>query len=265
VTVELGGVPETLLWTLYHRCIEARRPDGILEDPRAVALVDEIDYPFAERFGPGDRGPLAQWQALRVRTFDREVRRFLGVYPGGTVVALGEGLETQFWRVDNGTVRWLTVDVPEAVELRERLLPRGDRQAIVTASALDDTWMDAVDRERGLLITAQGLFMYFELDDVLGLIARCGERFRGSTLVFDAVPRWLAETSQKGKLGKPAGGFKPPPWLWGIDGETRARLAPFDELRLPRGRGALFGLVSPLAGTVGPLRRLFFSILRKPL
>jgi O-methyltransferase involved in polyketide biosynthesis len=41
VTGELGGVPQTLLWTLYHRSVEARRPDAILVDPRAVALVDE--------------------------------------------------------------------------------------------------------------------------------------------------------------------------------------------------------------------------------
>jgi hypothetical protein len=34
------------------------------------------------------------------------VRRFLVEHPEGTVVALGEGLETQFWRVDNGLVRW---------------------------------------------------------------------------------------------------------------------------------------------------------------
>ena len=86
--VELEGVPETLLWTLYHRSIEARWPDAILEDPRAVALVDAIDYPFAERFG-GGQGGLAQWQALRVKTFGREVRRFLGAHPDGTVVALG--------------------------------------------------------------------------------------------------------------------------------------------------------------------------------
>src|SRR6185295_10912605 len=70
----LEGVPETLLWTLWHRALEARRPDAVLHDPLAVELVDRIDYPFAERFGAGS---LAQWQALRVRAFDREVRRLL--------------------------------------------------------------------------------------------------------------------------------------------------------------------------------------------
>jgi O-methyltransferase involved in polyketide biosynthesis len=91
VRVDLEGVPQTPPWTLYHRALEARRPDAVLHDPLAVELVDRIDYPFAERFGPGR---LAQWQALRVRAFDREIRRLLAASPGGTVVALGEGLET---------------------------------------------------------------------------------------------------------------------------------------------------------------------------
>lgn len=43
-------------------------------------------------------------------------------HPAGTVVALGEGLETQFWRVDNGAVRWVGVDLSEAEALRRRFL-----------------------------------------------------------------------------------------------------------------------------------------------
>jgi O-methyltransferase involved in polyketide biosynthesis len=69
VKVELGGVPETLLWTLYHRSIDARRPDAILADPRAVALVGEIDYPFAERSPP-------PW----LWGMDRSTRRGLGPF-----------------------------------------------------------------------------------------------------------------------------------------------------------------------------------------
>ena len=39
------------------------------------------------------------------------------------MVALGEGLETGFWRVDNGSVNWLTVELPEMAALRRELLP----------------------------------------------------------------------------------------------------------------------------------------------
>ena len=96
VRVELGGVPETALWTLYNRAAEAARPDAVIDDPLAVELVGRIDFPFAERFGPPRLG---QWQALRARCFDRALARYLDVHPGATVVALGEGLETQFWRI----------------------------------------------------------------------------------------------------------------------------------------------------------------------
>jgi O-methyltransferase involved in polyketide biosynthesis len=129
--VELTGVPETLLWTLYHRAAEARRLDAVLHDPMAVELVDAIDYPFEQRFG---RARLGQWQALRALCFDNEIRRFLGAYPDGTVIALGEGLETQFWRVDNGRVDRVTVDVPEAIALRERLLPPSPRRRSLASS-----------------------------------------------------------------------------------------------------------------------------------
>src|SRR6266545_4704653 len=115
----LSGVPETALWTLYHRTRESRRPDTVLPDPVALRLIAEFDYPFEARFGHGFPAQ-AQTMALRARVFDDEVRRFLAEHPDGTVVALGEGLETGFWRVDNGRVRWLAVDLPETIALRSR-------------------------------------------------------------------------------------------------------------------------------------------------
>jgi O-methyltransferase involved in polyketide biosynthesis len=155
--VRLDPVPETLLWTLWHRAVEAQRPDAVLLDPLAVELVERIDFPFANRFGNGER--LSQWQALRARCFDDAIRRFLAGRPGVTVVALGEGLETQLWRVDDGRVRWVTVDLPEVIELRRELLPRHERNRLVAASVLEQGWRGAVDPSAGVLLTAQGVLM----------------------------------------------------------------------------------------------------------
>ena len=264
MAVALERVPETLLWTLYHRAVEARRPDAVLDDPMAVELVDRIDFPFAGRFGDGER--LSQWQALRARCFDGAVSTFLAAYPGGTVVALGEGLETQFWRVDDGRVRWLTVDLPEVVALRRRLLPESGRMQAFSGSALDFGWTDEVAESAGVLVTAQGLLMYFAPGDARGLIQRCATRFPGQSLVFDAVPSWLAERSQRGGLTTP-GGYEPPPWSWAVDRleerrlRTLPRIAHLQAMPLPRGRGIGYGVLLPLAGRIPPLRRLMLSVL----
>jgi O-methyltransferase involved in polyketide biosynthesis len=153
----------------------------------AIEVVDRLDYDFAD-FVRGSR-----LHAARVGTFDGAVRRFLGSYPAGTVVALGEGLETQFWRVDNGQVRWLTVDLPETMELRNRLLPDGPRQSSRGGSALDLRWVDELDPAGPILVTAQGLLPYFQRDQVHGLIAGIAERLPGSLLVFDVVPEAMRD------------------------------------------------------------------------
>ena len=153
----------------------------------AIEVVDRLDYDFAGFV----RG--AKMHAVRVATFDQAVRHFLGPDPAGTVVALGEGLETQFWRVDNGQVRWLTVELPETMEFRHRLLPDGPRQSSHSGSALDLDWLDRLNPADPVLVTAQGLFPYFQRDQVHGLIAEIAERLPGSLLVFDVVPEAMLE------------------------------------------------------------------------
>ncbi|MFD7984420.1 class I SAM-dependent methyltransferase [Kitasatospora indigofera] len=221
VAADLAAVPETALWTLYHRAVEAARPDTVLPDPKAVELVERIDYPFAERFGGGG-GLQSQLQALRVACFDREVADFLTRHPRGTVVCLGEGLETQFWRVDNGRADWLSVDLPELISLRERLLPAGPRQRLLACSVTDPRWADEVDPAQGVLITAQGLLMYLRPGEVRDLIAGCAERFPGGTLVMDAVPRWFSALAVQGKLRDH--GYQAPPMPFGMDAAERQKL-----------------------------------------
>jgi O-methyltransferase involved in polyketide biosynthesis len=185
IPVELSGVPETLLGNLGRRAAAART--GTLTDPMAIEVADGLDYDFAG----STRG--ARSHAVRVTTFDGAVRRFLESHPAATVVALGEGLETQFWRLDNGQVRWLTVDLPETMELRHQLLPDGPRQSSFCGSALDPRWLDELDPAHPVLITAQGLFPYFGRDQVHELIMLIAQRLPGSLLVFDVVPEVMLD------------------------------------------------------------------------
>lgn len=252
--MEPAGVAETLLMALYNRGSEAQRPDRLIDDTMATGLLGRIRYPFRERFGRPDL-----MHPLRSLLFDGEVRRFLATQPQGTVVALGEGLETQFWRVDNGRVRWLTVDLPEVVELRGRLLPRGPRIRTVAGDARDRGWMDGIDPSRGVLVLAQGLFMYFRELEVFELIRACAEHFPGGSMVFDTNPVW-AQT-EKGHRQSASHASPPMPWGMGSNqiGEIEAIDPAIEEatvLWLPRGRGVIFGLVFPLIARVPGARAM---------
>ncbi|MYU16768.1 class I SAM-dependent methyltransferase [Streptomyces sp. SID8361] len=259
--MELSEVPETLLWNLYMRAAEARRARTVLADPKAVELVDRIDYPFEETFG-APSPLLAQGHALRVRTFDTAVRAFLDEHPDGTVVTLAEGLETQYWRVDNGRARWLCVELPETAEVRRSLLPDEERRRTLARSALDLSWRDEVDPAHGVLITAQGLLMYLRPTEVKDLIAGCAERFRGGALVFDAVPRWFSARTLRGEM-RTAQGYQAPPMPWGMDaGElpkvrtAHPAITDVREVPPPRGRGFYYGALAPVMRWLPAVRNL---------
>ena len=248
--VTLTGVSETALLTLNARAREARRPDRIIDDPMAVQLADSIDFDFAKF------GSTRQDIAVRALGIDAEARRFLSKHPTGTVVALAEGLQTSFWRLSEAVAdprfRWLTVDLPPIIEIRERLLPAAPHVSVIAQSALDFSWMDQVDATDGVFISAEGLLMYLQPEQALGLIAECARRFPGGRMIFDLPPAvigWLV------RLGVPTSlRYRAPVMPFTLTAADTAKLVDtvpgvraVHDLALPAGRGPLFGTVLPAA------------------
>jgi O-methyltransferase involved in polyketide biosynthesis len=245
--VTLTGVSETALLTLNARAGEARRPDAVIDDPMAIALADSIDFDFAKFGRPG------QDMALRACAFDVQTQSYLSGHPAATVVALAEGLQTSFWRLDaalpGGQFRWLTVDLPPIVEVRTRLLPASPRVSVLAQSALDYTWMDAVDTSGGVFITAEGLLMYLQPEDALGLIAQCAKRFPGGRMIFDLPPAWFSKLSRLGGV-RTSLRYRVPPMPFSLSAGRAADLVntvpgvrAVHHLAYPRGRGALLNAV----------------------
>jgi O-methyltransferase involved in polyketide biosynthesis len=209
-TVRLSGVPETMLWTLHNRASEALRPNGILRDEDAARIYRSIDCDYERSFGKPDGS-----HALRSRVFDEAMRPWMARQPGGMVVELAAGLETQFQRVDDGQVRWLCVDVPDAFAVRQRFLPETDRCRYLGVSSLDESWIDAVDAAEGVFVTAQGLFMYFTEADVRRLVIAMAQRLTGMHLMFDTVPRAFSRKTVKGFNKTPH--YRTPAMPWGVN------------------------------------------------
>ena len=255
----LSGVSETALLTLRARAREASRPDGIIDDPMAITLVDSIDFDFAKF------GPTRQDIALRALAFDAATRRYLDRHPAATVVALAEGLQTSYWRVDsaisNGQFRWLTVDLPPIIELRKRLLPQSPRASVCTQSALDYSWTQQVDRSHGVFITAEGLLMYLQPEEALGLITECARMFPGGQMLFDLPPAWLAWFTRHGH--RTSLRYKVPPMPFNMSVSQAADLVNIvpgirvvRDLHLPAGRGVVFNTLLSAAYRVRALDSL---------
>ena len=259
----LTGVSETARLTLQVRANEARRPDSIIDDPMAIQLADSIDYNFA-KFGFARR----QDMAVRALGYDRQTRRYLLDHPQATVVALAEGLQTSFYRLDDSGLgdqfSWLTVDLPPMIELRRKLLPASERVRICAQSALDFSWMDQIETEHGVFITAEGLLMYLQPDEALALISECAQRFPGGQMMFDLPPSAFAALSRRGI--RTSLRYRVPPMPFSLSVSDAANLATtvpgiraIHDLPHAEGRGKVFNAVMwtvqrlPLFDRVRPL------------
>jgi O-methyltransferase involved in polyketide biosynthesis len=194
----LSGVAETLLIPLYIRAIESERPDALLKDEKAVALVTQMDYDFSRikqiKMDEEDRVALV----LRNREFDRYARDFLTRYPEAVVVHVGCGLDARFERVDNGQVEWYDLDLPEVIELRRKFIGgEGTRYHFLACSVFDSAWLNTVSahRQRPFLFLAEGVLMYFEETQVKSLVLTLRERFPGAELVCDAFSPFLVRAN----------------------------------------------------------------------
>lgn len=210
VSVNLDGVPETLLWPLWNRASEQKREDRLIDDPLSADLAERIDYDFEGSFGKPNAG-----HAIRARVIDDALKLWLEKNPEGTVISLGEGLDAQFWRVDNGRMRWISVDVAESIDMRKRLLPAEERMESVVSSALDDLWLKNIPQGSNAFIVMAGLLMYFREEEVRELLYRIADHFRESLAMFDVIPVWFSRKSLKGmKVTKT---YTAPLMPWGLN------------------------------------------------
>lgn len=190
----LSGVAETLLLPLYIRAMESQRPDALIKDDKAVALIKKLnpDSSWITKMGVDENDKVGL--VLRNREFDRYARDFLARHPESVVIHIGCGLDSRFERVDNGTVEWYDLDLPEVIELRRKLIGgEGARYHLLSCSVFDSTWLNVVSvhRQRPFLFLAEGVLMYFEEAQVKWLFMTVRDHFPGAEFVCDAYSPYM--------------------------------------------------------------------------
>ena len=194
VKVDLGPVQETLLIPLLARARETENPRGLLHDQRAVDIVRSLDYDFSKWEG----GRSLKGAMLRARMFDRYVEQFLEEHPRGTVTEIGCGLDTRFDRLDNGTVRWFDLDLPDTIALRRRFFDDGARRTVIAASVLETDWMAQVQATGGpWLFVAEAVLPYLDAGAARRAIVGLAEHFPGTRIAFDTTATRMVDNQHR--------------------------------------------------------------------
>jgi O-methyltransferase involved in polyketide biosynthesis len=186
IKVELGNVQKTLLLPLWGRAKETQKNKPMLIDSLSVEIVDRIDYDFSKIEEGLDEISRIGWIARCVH-IDRTIREFLEKRSNATVVNIGCGLDTTFWRVDNGTLHWYDLDLPDVIGLRSKLIPDNERISRISGSVFDAKWLSEISAAENVLFISAGVLYYFEQPQIMDLFLMLADKYPDSEIIFDAT------------------------------------------------------------------------------
>jgi O-methyltransferase involved in polyketide biosynthesis len=206
VKIDLGAVQETLILPLWARAKEMEKKNPIVHDTYARDIVARIDYDFSRI----EAGQVADHQivwAIRAYNFDSIVKTFLAHNSSALVVNIGAGLDTTFQRVDNGSVLWVNIDLPDVAALRQKLIPDSEREMTIAKSVFDFTWINDISQRtkgRSILFMAAGVLCYFEAQQIEILFRKLAEAYPSAHVIFDSFS-WFTAWGTNSEIMKDSG------------------------------------------------------------
>ena len=185
----LTGAAEPMLQSFYARAKYSRTKNHKFYDAKATELVEKIDYDFskAEKDSTMSDGVIA-----RTIVFDELVKDFIDKNPDCTVVNIACGLDTRFYRMDNGKITWYNVDLPETIEVRDAIYGESGRVSTIGISALDPAWAEKVTKRGKMLFVIEGLSMYLTSEENAQMLSVIRDNFDNATVFFETISkRWV--------------------------------------------------------------------------
>ncbi len=258
--IEKNTVQETLVIPLYGRKICTEIYPDLYHDDTARKLIEQIDYDFSSlatqtkktmyRFGFLE-------VAVRQNDLAWEIKDYLKTHPKAAVVNLGCGLDDMGRKCDNGECKIYNLDFADVINVRNELLPAGEREENIACDLNDTEWFNKIDASGGAVFFASGVFYYFFTEQVKELVRKMACAFPSGKLVFDAANKKAAKLMRKTWLKvakiKDVGAYfavsnavkEITPWSDKIKVSSRGYMLGYNDLKLPSVSG-LFRFISKL-------------------
>ena len=182
--IELGNVQKTLILPLWGRAFETKKEKPMLIDLTAVEIIENLDYDFSEIANNINELSQIAW-IMRSICVDEVIKRFVAHNPKATIINIGCGLDTTFERVDNGSLYWYDLDLPDVIQLRKQFIQESERRKFISASFLEKDWLREIQVTENVIFIAAGVFYYFSENEVKDFLITLADNFPGSQVIFD--------------------------------------------------------------------------------
>ncbi len=180
------NVADTMYIPLTARIYVSEHFPEYFRDEKALSLKSEMPY---DEIASKSSEYYQMAGACRFYNTDRMIRAFTARNEKCNVINIGCGLETSYFRINpdpNRTV-FYEMDLPEVIEVRRRVLEETENEILIPGDMFDFAWAKDIDHSLPTLVTAIGVFQYFEEEKVIGFLKQLKQEFANVEVIFDAM------------------------------------------------------------------------------
>ena len=186
MNISLGDVETTALIPVAIKASESLRKNPRIQDEVAVEIIKNLGIDTA----PFDKFMSHEGVIARTVMLDRMVKDFIAKNPSAVIVNIGAGFDNRFSRIDNSQIFWFDLDLPDSIELRKKVFSERERVSMLSGNVLEDKWCESVKTKASktnskVLFLAEGLFMYFTLEEISKLLSMLKTNFPNGTLIAE--------------------------------------------------------------------------------
>lgn len=192
MNLEFGDIQETALITLAIRASETARPNARIKDLKAKEIIDYLGVDVSKF------DPFLSHEGVVARTilFREQLKDLLKKYPDAVCINLGCGFDDKFSQVDNGTLLWYDVDLPDQIEVRRKVFEDRDRCTMMEGDALDGSWTKELPRTSMNIIVMEGVLEYFTKEQVRTCLHMLCDNFEHGYLLAELHSPFLEKNSK---------------------------------------------------------------------
>lgn len=243
---ELNGAAETMLQSFYARAQYSLSRKHKFYDAKAVEMVEKIDYDFSKASKDSTMG---SGVIARTIVFDELVKKYIDQNPDCTVVNIACGLDTRFYRMDNGRITWYNLDLPETASVREQIYQEKGRVSTIGCSVLEDAWVKEIKVRGKMLFIVEGLSMYLTEEENAKMLGIIRDHFENATVLLECLAKKWVNREKVEKSIKDTGAK----FVFGADcfedlGKAAEGYRKIKDDNIVRGMTALFPILKPFAG-----------------
>lgn len=246
IKVDLNGTAETMLQSFYARAKYSKSKENKFYDAKAVELVDKIDYDFSSAHNDST---MSNGVIARTIVFDELVKDFIEKNPECTVVNIACGLDTRFYRMDNGKLTWYNLDLPETIKVRDQIYNESGRISTVGVSVLDPQWAKEIKTKGKMLFIIEGLSMYLTPEENKKMLGIIRDNFDNATVMMECLAKkWVNKEDIEKSIQKTGAKF-----VFGADffddlGDVAEGFKKVKDDNITRGMVKLFPILKPFGG-----------------